>query len=153
LSRLRDLLDVALVARAADPEQLSELARDWGLARMWRTTDRAAQAVLGDGVRPISIAVWARHLGEARERTVLESHLQRWLGDLWGLPGDRLVAAASAVGADLVPEPHEGWPTKLARTRVAVGNAFKPKSQHDRMLQGEEEDDHAKTAKAPARVA
>jgi hypothetical protein len=137
LSRIRDLLDVALVARAAELATIEELARSWGLGRMWSSTARVAGALLGGATPPLSMKVWARHLGNARERTVLESHLQQWFGDFCALPRDRLVAAAGALGADLVPRPGEGWGRKLVRTRAAVGDAFKPKSQHDTMLRRE----------------
>jgi hypothetical protein len=153
LARLRDLLDVALVGAAAEPDEIDELAARWGVRRMWRSTSRAIDAVLGGGMRPASVAIWARHLEQARERTVLESHLQRWLGSLWGLPTERLLSAVGALGADLLPDRGEAWPAKLARTRAAVGNAFVPKSQHDEMLQRKEEDDGTSTSDEPARVA
>ena len=153
LTRLRDLLDVALVGAMAEPGEIEALAARWGVRRMWRSTSRAIDAVLGGGMRPASVAIWGRHLEHARERTVLESHLQRWLGSLWGLPTDRLLSAVGALSADLLPEHGETWPAKLARTRAAVGNAFVPKSQHDEMLQRKEEDDRASSSDEPARVA
>jgi hypothetical protein len=153
LTRLRDLLDVALVAQAAEPGEIDALAARWGIRRMWRATSRAIDAVLGGGSRPVSVAIWARHLEHARERTVLESHLQRWLGGLWGHPSYRVLAAAGALGADLRPDDGESWPRKLARTRAAVGNAFVPKSHHDELLQRKEDDDRATPSEEPARVA
>lgn len=136
LSRLRDLIDIAVVAGEAEPGETQELARSWGLQRVWATTVRALDAVLGDGPRPASVTIWARHLDSAREQTVLESHVQNWLCALWGLPGGHAIAAAAgAVGADLVPEADEGWPAKLARTRVALTNAFVRKSKHDEALE------------------
>jgi putative nucleotidyltransferase-like protein len=153
LARLRDLLDVALVARGADRRELDSLARAWGIRRIWLTTRTAIDSVLADGPRPLSIAVFARHLEEARERTVLESHLERTFGSLWGLPAHQLLLAAKAAGADLLPGAEESWPEKLARTRAAVNNAFVPKSQHDKMLQRKEEDDGASTPDPASRVA
>jgi Uncharacterised nucleotidyltransferase len=153
LTRLRDLLDVAIVGASAEPGEIEELAARWGVRRMWRSTARAIDAVLGDGMRPVSVAIWARHLQHARERTVLESHLQRWLGGLWGQPANRVLAAADALRADLRPDDGESWTDKLARTRAAFGNAFVPKSQHDEMLQRKEEDERASSSGEPARVA
>ena len=49
LTPLRDLLDIALVARMADPAELERLAEAWGLARVWRTTWRATDSLFGDG--------------------------------------------------------------------------------------------------------
>jgi hypothetical protein len=153
LARLRDLLDIALVARAANYEDVDRLAAAWGLRRMWRATSCAIEAVVGDGPRPLSVALWGRHLEEARERTVLESHLERTCGDLWGLPRNHLPSVVTALGADLLPRGGEGWAAKAARTRAAVTNAFVPKSQHDRMLERKETHDAASTPEAAARVA
>ena len=153
LARLRDLLDIALVARAARYEELDRLAAAWGLQRMWRTTFCAIEAVVGDGPRPLSVALWGRHLEEARERTVLESHLERTCGDLWGLPRSHLPSVVTALGADLLPRAGEGWAAKVVRTRAALSDAFVPKSQHDRMLERKERHDAASTPEAARRVA
>jgi hypothetical protein len=136
LSRLRDLIDIAVVSEEAEAEAIQALARSWGMQRVWATTVRALDTVLRDGPRAASVTIWARHLRSAREQTVLESHVQNWLCALWGLPGGRaLAAAAGAVGADFIPENDEGWAAKLARTRVALTNAFVRKSKHDEALE------------------
>jgi hypothetical protein len=135
LSRLRDLIDVALLAGEADPDELRKLARCWGVQKVWATTTRAVDALLGTGRRPASISIWARHLPAAREQTVLESHVQNSLSALWGLPGAHAIAAAAgAVGADLTPGDDERWPAKLTRSRTALANAFVRKSKHDEAL-------------------
>ncbi len=135
LSRLRDLIDMALIAGEADPDELRKVARSWGVQKVWATTTRAIDSLLGTGRRPASVSIWARHLPAAREQTVLESHVQNWLSALWGLPGAHAIAAAAgAVGADLRPEEDEGWPAKLARSRTALANAFVRKSKHDEAL-------------------
>jgi hypothetical protein len=135
LSRLRDLIDIAVAAAEADPEQIRTLAKSWGIQRVWATTARAIHAVLGDGRSPASLVIWARHLRAAREQTVLESHIQDWLCALWVLPSGRAItAAASAIGADLVPKKDEGWSSKLARTRASLADASVRKSQHDEAL-------------------
>jgi putative nucleotidyltransferase-like protein len=153
LARLRDLLDIALVAGAADLDEVDRLAKRWGVWRMWRTTSRAIDAVVGDGPRPLSVALWGRHLVSARERTVLESHLERWCGDIWGIPRNQLLAALTAIGADMRPRSDEGWTTKVARSRAAISNAFVPKSQHDQMLERKETYDAASPSEAATRVA
>jgi hypothetical protein len=135
LTPLRDLLDIALVAREADPAELERLAETWGLARVWRTTWRATDFLLGDGARPGSMRIWARHLAQVRERTVLEAHLQRWLAGLWALPRrEALRSLRAAVATDLRPEGGERWSAKLARTRRALRAAFARKSHHDHAL-------------------
>ena len=135
LTPLGDLLDIALVARTADHAEIERLAREWGLARMWRCTWRATDFLFGEGRRPASTRIWARHLAEVRERTVLEAHLQRWLAGVWGLPRRRaLNSLRAAIATDLRPEGDERWAAKLGRTRLALRNAFVRKSHHDSAL-------------------
>jgi hypothetical protein len=135
LTPLRDLLDIALVAQAADPAELDRLAAEWGLGRVWRTTWRATNFLFGDGRRPLSTRTWARHLVHVRERTVLESHLQRWLAGLWAVPPTRAAGhLRRAIANDLRIQGDEGVGTKLGRTRRAVRNAFVRKSHHDEAL-------------------
>jgi putative nucleotidyltransferase-like protein len=135
LTPVRDLLDIALVARGADLAEVDRLAADWGLERVWRTTWRATDCLFGDGPRPASMRIWARHLADVRERTVLESHLQRWLAGLWAAPGGQALANfRRAVANDLLPEGDEPWSAKLARTLRALRNAFVRKSHHDSAL-------------------
>jgi len=132
LTPLRDLLDVVLLARHADHAEIDRLARDWGIARVWRSTWRAADFLFGDAARPASARIWARHLADVRERTVLESHLQRWLSGVWALPRrEGLHHLRAAVAADLRREGDEPWGPRLGRTRMALRNAFVRKSHHD----------------------
>jgi hypothetical protein len=135
LTPLRDLLDIALVARRADPAELEHLAQAWGLASVWRATWRATEFLFGDGCRPASMRIWARHLAEVCGRTVLEYHLQRWLAGLWALPRrEALSSFRAAVANDLRPEGDERWSAKLDRTRRALRAAFVRKSHHDHAL-------------------
>jgi len=135
LTPLRDLLDIALVAREANPAEIERLAAIWGIERVWRSTWRAADHLFGDGRRPASTRIWARHLTGVRERTVLESHLQRWLAGVWALPRRQAVGSFwKAVANDLRPEGDERWRAKLRRTRTALRDAFVRKSHHDHAL-------------------
>jgi len=137
LGKVGDLLDIALVAAEADERELSALANEWGLAGVWKTTRRAILALTGTGSNSLPLRVWARHLGNVRERTVLEAHLERWLSPFWSLPRGRLSASLEALRNDLVPGDGEDWPMKRARVRAALGNAFVKKSQHDGALDQE----------------
>jgi hypothetical protein len=135
LTPVGDLLDIALVARTADHAEIERLAQAWGLARVWRSTWRATDFLFGDGRRPASMRIWARHLTVVRERTVLEAHLQRWLAGVWGLPRRRALSSLrAAIARDLRPEGDERWGAKLGRTRRALRNAFVRKSHHDSAL-------------------
>ena len=137
LRRLRDLLDVAAVAQAADRAEIERLARAWGVDRLWRATDAAIAAVFY-GERPSSaLRIWAQNLHLARERTVLENHLQRWLSDFWALPPASAARRVPRRFADeFRPEGDEGWRAKAGRTVLAVRNASRARSQHDRELEG-----------------
>jgi hypothetical protein len=127
------LIDVSVMALEADPAEAEALARRWGCLRLWRTTRRAAAALVEGGRRPLAMRVWARQLSAARERTVLEGHVMRTAGELWGLPPSKAAPAAIvAIAGSAGRTPGEPWTQKLGRTRAAIDDAFLPKSEHDR---------------------
>jgi putative nucleotidyltransferase-like protein len=136
LEYLRDLVDVAAMAEGVDRTVLDRLAEAFGMRKLWRTTIGAADAVLRDGSRPLSVRVWARHLPEAREPTVLESHANRVLSPHWVLPlGAATKATFSAAWWSVRPAPGEKWRTKLRRARYAVRDAFVERSRHEENLE------------------
>ena len=136
LRRLRDLIDVAVMAEAAGPADVAELARDWRIERLWGVTLAVADAVLFGSSRPWALRLWAQNLEKARERTVLENHLQRWLSDFSVMPPVAAAARLPAtIGSELRPEGDEGWGRKLARSRRAVRNATRRRSAHDDELE------------------
>lgn len=138
LRRLRDVVDIAAVADGLDRSELERIARAWGIQRLWRTTIAAADAALADGPQPWAVRLWARNLHAVRERTVLESHLARWLSGFWALPPQRaLRMLPSVVAEEIRPEPGESWQTKLARVGQAIGNALTRRSEHDLELERE----------------
>jgi hypothetical protein len=135
LRRLRDMIDIAVVAAAADPPEIEALAREWGVEPIWRTTSRAIDALVGNGRAPWALRLWAQNLGRVRERTVLENHLQRWLSDFWAFPP--LTAARRVPKTfldELGPGGDEGWGDKLSRTALALRHASRRRSQHERDL-------------------
>jgi Uncharacterised nucleotidyltransferase len=136
LRRLLDLIDVAVVLGEEDRRLAVELARRWGLERMWRTTIAATDALLRGRGRALSLRVWGRHLASVRERTVLETHLARWADPACGWPQ----AGARPLGAALItfigaaqPRGAERWTDAVGRTSLAVANAFRAQSRHDRI--------------------
>ncbi len=135
LRRLRDMIDIAAVAAAADHAEIDALARAWGVERIWRATIAAVDALLSDQPTPWALRMWAQNLGRVRERTVLENHLQRWLSDFWAMPP---LAAARSLPRTFVeeigPEGDESWRDKLSRTALAVRNASRRRSHQDREL-------------------
>jgi Uncharacterised nucleotidyltransferase len=136
LRSVRDLIDVAVMRGDVDPRELEHLARRWGMLRLWRTTNAAIESLL-DGTRrpPVAVQVFGRHLAAARERTVLEAHLERWLSPFWALSPS--AAAAESFGTikhELSPAGNETWGEKLTRTRQAIRRAFVARSRHEQEL-------------------
>ena len=79
--------------------------------------------------------IWARNLEKARERTVLENHLARWLSNFWALPAPEAVRSLGETFArEIRPAPGETWSTKLSRSAKAVRNAALRRSEHDKSL-------------------
>ena len=135
LRSLRDLLDVAVMADGLDRVELEQLARRWDLDRVWNTTLRAIDHLFGDARRPASMRLWAGHLDDARERTVLEAHLEHWLAPFWGLPPRKAIAESSgSVLWELRPVEGEPWRDKLERTWQAARRSGVARSEHEARL-------------------
>ena len=138
LRRLVHLVDLAAVTEGLDRRTLDRTARALGMRRVWRTSIGAADALFDGGASPLALRIWARHLGKAREPTVLESHLGRWLPPWWALtPRGALRANAVTISREVAPRGDESWETKLRRTARAFRNLSRPLSDHHRAL-GEE---------------
>ena len=135
LRRLRDIVDVVAVAEAGGWDDVTALARSWRVERLWRSTRAVANAVLYGGRRPLAVRLWAQNLETARERTVLENHLQRWFSDFSIMPAHRAAARMPAtLAGEISPEGGEGWRPKLSRSRHAIRNASRRRSEHDEEL-------------------
>jgi hypothetical protein len=135
LRRLRDLIDIAAMIQGLDRRELDALAHAWGIARLWGTTVECLEALLYGGRPPWALRLWAQNMRKARERTVLENHLARWLSDFWALsPRESLGALAETLGREVRPVPGETWGAKLSRAVQAIGNAPRRRSEHDEQL-------------------
>jgi hypothetical protein len=135
LLRARDLLDVLVMSAQADTDEIERTARRWGIRRLWRTTYGVAGEIFGSRGKTLAARLWARHLLELRERTVLENHVQAWLSGYWALPPRAaLEQNLAALHRNLTPAPEEGWRDKLDRSVKALRNAGSPLSQHDLLL-------------------
>jgi hypothetical protein len=124
LGRLGNLLDVAVVLRRADEAQIDRLARRWGCRRMSRTTRNAIRALTSDG-RSAATRLWARHLYDARERTVFEWHVKDVLAPLWGYPATRVPAAVL----------REARRLELSRSWLALRHARRPRSAYNEAME------------------
>ncbi|HXV58585.1 MAG TPA: hypothetical protein VD704_12020, partial [Gaiellaceae bacterium] len=134
-ARLRDVLDIALVVQEADRAEVDALARAWGMGRLWASTRAVVESVLLGGPAASAERIWARHLGTAREQTVVEVHVTRWLSPFWALPPARAAGVAAAgVASDLRPAVEEPWRAKVRRSLRALANAGETKSRHEEEL-------------------
>lgn len=138
LRRILDLVDLLALSADADPLELDELARQWGIDRLANTMLVAAGALILEKPLPWTIHAWARNLREIRDMTVLEGHTRRLLGPFAALSPRRAVPQAGlALARELAPVPEESWGHKLRRGREAMRNPSRPMADHTRLL-GEE---------------
>lgn len=132
LGRLCRLVDVAALAQGADRGELARIAQAWNVERLWRTTQATIDSLFGDRRRPLVGHVWARHLWGVRERTVLERHLEQWLGPFSSLPPAQAAAATRKhLGHQFALVDGETRPQMIRRSARAVAAAFKRLSDHD----------------------
>ena len=136
LTPLRDLLDIALVARRADSAEIERLAEDSGSGA------RVANHLAGHG---LPVRRRARGLppcgsGPATSRTSASALCSsRTSSAGWPASGlfraaRRSAASEPRVAHDLRREGDERWSAKLGRTRRALRSAFVRKSHHDHAL-------------------
>lgn len=134
LGKARDLVDVGAFRVDSRPDDLTRLAHEWGVAPLWRTTAAAIDAFL-DGRTTWPLRLWATHVVELRDQTVLETHLERICSPFWGLPAGRASRqSAAALAAEFRPAFDEGWAEKLRRTAVALRRPFVSVKAHRHML-------------------
>jgi hypothetical protein len=131
LGRLGNLIDVAVMLERTDEAAVEALARRWGCYRLWRTTRAAVGAVLEDSGRSAAVDLWARHLRDVRDRTVIEWHTKTTLAPMWGLPRRRVPGAVMREAWNIArPGEREAWGTKLRRAGLAARNARSSRSDH-----------------------
>jgi hypothetical protein len=132
---LRDLVDVAALAGMADEDELQVLARSWRVERLWMTTSRMLDAVFHGADPPLAGRIWAQNVLRVRERTVIESHLERWLSSFFALQfPDALRTLPQTFVAEFGPDRGEPWRAKQRRTVRALRNAARRRSEHDEEL-------------------
>lgn len=132
LQTLRDLIDIVVVSADVDERELDRTARAWGVGRIWRTTQRAIDAIFHGGRSTVPLRSWAKHLELVRERTVLERHLALLFQGYWGMPPHSASAETlRALSHVLVPSQGETWRNKLTRTRRAIRNPRAPAERRD----------------------
>lgn len=71
--RLIDLLDIAAMSQDSTSDELDDLAKRWGLSRIWKITNCAIDAIsAGEPPRASVCRFLGSHLWEARERSPVE---------------------------------------------------------------------------------
>lgn len=98
LSRLRDLLDIHLIAREAPPGAVADAARAWDMERVWRTTWEAAGSML-DASAPVpwSLRTWARGLRAADVPRRSEALTRPALSPFWALSAAQVPKAVGGI--------------------------------------------------------
>jgi len=118
LWKLRDLIDIEAVSTQADEQELNRTATAWGIARLWRTTQRTIDAVLYGGRETLATRTWARHLEPVRERNRFETSLTRLVHAYWAMPPQpALVETMRAVRYMIEPEPSDTSRRRVARIK------------------------------------
>lgn len=129
---LRDLLDIAVMSEGVDARELSRTAARWNIGPIWRTSRNAVDSIFYGRSPSMPLRVWARHLEEARERTIVEDHLERLLSGFWGMPAHRTPAhVLRVISAGVTPGYGESWSGKLRRSYSAARGALQPLSTKD----------------------
>ena len=148
LVRLGQLIDVRVLAEEADPNEIERLASNWGLRRLWTTTDETARRVLSsEGRQGRKGRYRARRLETVSEATVVEAKLAELAAPFRGLPPAKALAATGReLLAEFLPQPYETWRGKVRRSAGALRQSFRARSARDRELEA-----HNKSRNLPLR--
>jgi len=118
LQALRDLIDIAAISAQVGKRELDRTSKAWGMGRLWRTTERAIDALFYGGRETFPLWTWSRHLGSVRNRTSFEKHVTQVLGSYWGMPPRvATVLAIHELRIRVKPAPREFWRQRVTRAR------------------------------------
>jgi Uncharacterised nucleotidyltransferase len=115
---LRDLIDVAAAASLVSRDELDEVAAEWRVRKIWRTTIGCADALFNRAPRTTALKILARHLESARVPSKFEYDVSLVLSGFWGLPVPTAGRhAAKLAWSRLRPVHGQTWLSKLGRVR------------------------------------
>lgn len=98
LRRLRDMLDIRLVAAEADLGEIERIARAWRMSEVWDATRRAVGALFEPGApRSMPLRTWARALPAARRPTRPELTAAAVFSPFSGMPLRRIPRGVGGV--------------------------------------------------------
>src|SRR3954447_9774872 len=86
LTKVLDLVDVLVLDAEAAPGASLELARRWGVARLWQATVDAAHAIFAGAPRPWTLRTWGRNTLEVRRPHRREELFERMTSPFAVLP-------------------------------------------------------------------
>jgi hypothetical protein len=133
LRRVSDMVDVLALLDGGDPGKADAIAAAWRVDRMWRTTVRAARAVILDEPPPWWLRRIAPEAVELRDRTVLENHLKTWLGIPLALPPRRAVAEfRHTLASEVLLQDGERWGERAQRVTQGLRHLNRPNAEHQR---------------------
>jgi hypothetical protein len=133
MRRIRQLLDPIAFVDGQDRAPYREAARAWQFERGWDTILGVADWLFHDGDAPRALRTWARYFREFREPTVLEMHVQEWLGPFsMARPATAVRISGAAISRDFRPEMGQTWQQKLGRIARSLIHPFRSKSEHQR---------------------
>ena len=123
VGRLGQIIDLVLMARTTEADDIDRLARRWGLERLWRRTQASAREILLDGHGASAGArLLIRQHRTLRPRSVLESKLAEASAPFFGLPPTRALAPAGRrLLSFLLPARDETWLTKAKSMLEGLG--------------------------------
>jgi hypothetical protein len=105
LRRVLDLIDLGVLLRECDIREAEQLARRWGVERIWRCSARATSDLLAGTRRSVPLRTWAGDLRSVEERGPARGALERWLAPFSERPPLRAVhVAGRAIARDVLPE-------------------------------------------------
>lgn len=135
LRRLRDLLDIAFLRDVARPREIDSLSEELGVRKLWASTEAAIEAITDGSRLPMPVRLWARNIELARERTVFEDHLSRWLSGFAADPPRKAIRGLSdPLKRTFMPD-HERPGQKFHRSVRAMRNARTRRSEHQEDVQ------------------
>jgi hypothetical protein len=125
LRRARDLVDIAALTAGIDGRLMESAACEWGLDRLWRTTSRAADALLSPSVRPsLGLRLLAADVWELREERWPERIARRYAASFFALAAPAALRTGLATFArDVRGRPGESLRAKLRRIRCGLTSA------------------------------
>lgn len=136
LGCLIHLIDLVMMTKDQDPDELAELAECWGMGPVWRSSVVAIEALFdeapaGNGF----VRYWITQLRDGHVRNMREHYVGQLLAPLWAPTMSGRVAGEIVTIRDMfAPRPDQEWRDKLLLGRRVVAN--RRKTLHEYLSDG-----------------